>query len=286
MQPAAFAKYRVLGVEITDLRPADALALLGELVADRRGQPHIIYFANAHTLNVAASDPRFRDVLNTGDYVFGDGTGVRWATRMIHRHWLLGNVNGTDLAPTLFEALAGRGLRYYLLGALPEVVERAAAHAREQFRGWTLAGYYHGYFDHPDDQAIVERINTASPDLLLVGMGSPKQETWLAEYRDRLEVPLCMATGGLFTYWSGDLDRASASMRRMGIEWLHILIRQPHKSRRYLLGNPLFLLRSMVEMLRGTPDEQRRPVDDPHVHCSFRVPGRFPVRRSTRFNGP
>ena len=89
-------------------------------------------------------------------------------------------------------------------------------------------------------------------------MGSPKQETWLAQYRDRLEVPLCMATGGLFTYWSGDLDRASASMRRMGIEWLHILIRQPQKSRRYLLGNPLFLLRLTREMLRGTPDGLRR----------------------------
>jgi N-acetylglucosaminyldiphosphoundecaprenol N-acetyl-beta-D-mannosaminyltransferase len=252
MRSAPFAKYRVLGVDVTDLTFDDALALLGELMADRRGRAHVVYFVNAHTLNVAARDPRFREVLNTGDYVFGDGTGVRWATRMIHRHRLLGNVNGTDLTPALFETFAGRGLRYYLLGALPEVIERAAAHAREHFHGWTLAGHHHGYLDGAQSLAVVERINAARPDLLLVGMGSPNQETWLAEHRERLQVPLCMATGGLFTYWSGDLVRASTWMRRIGFEWLHLLIRQPHKSRRYLLGNPAFLLRSTLEMLRGT----------------------------------
>jgi N-acetylglucosaminyldiphosphoundecaprenol N-acetyl-beta-D-mannosaminyltransferase len=250
--PRAFAKYRVLGVDVTDLRFEDALEVLEELIARRGDRARVVYFVNAHTLNVAARDPRFRQVLNTADYVFGDGTGVRWATRMIHKHRLLGNVNGTDLTPAMFQAFAGRGLRYYLLGATADVIERAAAHAREHFHGWTLAGHHHGYLAGVDSLEVVERINAARADVLLVGMGSPTQETWLAAHRDRLQVPLCMATGGLFTYWSGDLDRASPWMRRIGFEWLHLLIRQPYKSKRYLFGNPAFLLRSTLEMWRGS----------------------------------
>jgi N-acetylglucosaminyldiphosphoundecaprenol N-acetyl-beta-D-mannosaminyltransferase len=77
--------------------------------------------------------------------------------------------------------------------------------------------------------------------LLLVGMGNPGQERWIATHRAQLQVPVCIGVGGLFTYWSGHLDRAPAWVRGIGFEWLHLLIRQPEKGRRYLLGNPLFL---------------------------------------------
>ena len=83
-------------------------------------------------------------------------------------------------------------------------------------------------------------------------MGNPVQERWIHAHREQLEVPLCLGVGGLFHYWAGDLRRAPAWLRRMGAEWLGILLQQPHKARRYLLGNPLFVARILRERLSGS----------------------------------
>jgi N-acetylglucosaminyldiphosphoundecaprenol N-acetyl-beta-D-mannosaminyltransferase len=235
--------FSVLGVPVTDVDMQAALGLLEDMLLARPVRPHAVYFVNAHTLNLASDASRFRDVLGRADRVFGDGTGVRWAVRGLHGERLRDNVNGTDLVPLLFAALANRGLRYYLLGNTPERIERAADHARRAFPGWTLAGWHHGYLDGVDPQSVIDGINASGADLLLVGMGNPKQEQWIDANRSRLQVPLSMAVGGLLDYWVGDLVRAPDWVRRIGHEWLHLLIRQPHKARRYLVGNPKFLLR-------------------------------------------
>jgi N-acetylglucosaminyldiphosphoundecaprenol N-acetyl-beta-D-mannosaminyltransferase len=239
----------VLGVTVHDTTTAAALSRCGNHLTDPQSKATVVFFVNAHTLNLAASDSHYKSLLNCADYVFGDGTGVRWAVRLIHGRRLLDNVNGTDLTPALFQSYSGKGLRYFLLGGTPEMIERAAAYASAHFSGWTLAGSHHGYLDERTSTDVVHLINAARPDLLLVGMGNPLQEAWIARYRDRLRVSLCMGVGGLFTYWSGDLDRAPAWMRRCGIEWMHLLWRQPHKARRYVLGNPLFICRSLLQSL-------------------------------------
>ena len=222
---------------------SDAIAQIMEWIQDGSGRSRAVFFANAHTLNLACEDPSYRTVLGTADLVFGDGTGVRWAARFLHGVRLADNVNGTDLVPALFAAGAGKGFRYYMLGGTAEQSERASAHASRTFEGWTLAGRHHGYLDDAASAQVVEAINDTKPHLLLVGMGNPFQESWIAANRDRLQVPVAMGVGGLFTYWSGHLDRAPAWVRGIGFEWLHLLIRQPEKGRRYLLGNPLFLSR-------------------------------------------
>jgi N-acetylglucosaminyldiphosphoundecaprenol N-acetyl-beta-D-mannosaminyltransferase len=237
----------VLGVPVSDLSMEQALDYFEHILTQRpRARAHAVFYVNAHTLNLACDDARFREVLRGADRVFGDGTGVRWAVRGLHGHALRDNVNGTDVVPRLFARLAGRGLSYYLLGNTPERIERAAAQARVQFPGWAQAGSHHGYVGGLDAQAqadLVRRINASGADLLLVGMGNPRQEQWIAQQLPQLTVPLCMGTGGLFDYWVGDLVRAPAWVRRAGHEWLHLLLRQPHKARRYLLGNPKFLAR-------------------------------------------
>lgn len=237
----------VLGVPVSDLTIDQALEYFEQILLQRpRARAHAVFFVNAHTLNVACEEPGFREVLCGADRVFGDGTGVRWAVRSLHGHALRDNVNGTDVVPLLFERLAGRGLSYFLLGNTAERIERAASKARTAFPGWSLAGFHHGYLDGLDreaQEAVVQRVNASGADLLLVGMGNPKQEQWIARHLPQLTVPLCMGTGGLFDYWVGDLVRAPAWVRRLGYEWLHLLLRQPRKARRYLIGNPKFLAR-------------------------------------------
>jgi N-acetylglucosaminyldiphosphoundecaprenol N-acetyl-beta-D-mannosaminyltransferase len=247
MNAPRFDTHSVLGVAITDLSMGDAIGLLTSLIERRDGRSRSIFYVNTHTLNTACDDPDFRAVLNRANYVFGDGTGVRWATRILHAAPLKDNVNGTDLTPRLFASTAWRGYRYYLLGNKPERIARAARYTQQHFSGWSLAGFHHGYVTKADDAAICEQINAAAPHMLLVGMGNPLQERWIDRNLERLQVPVCMAIGGLFDYWSGDLERAAPWVRAIGYEWLHLVVHQPHKARRYFIGNPKFLARVFVD---------------------------------------
>ena len=244
----------ILGVDLTDVTRSRAVELLEEMIRHYDGRARSVYFVNAHTLNLAAAEPWYRNVLGTADYVFGDGTGVRWASRLQGIR-IRDNLVGTDLVPELFRLTAGRGYRYFLLGADEFTVSRAAAYAAETFAGWTPAGFHHGYLADPDtNDWVIDRINRARPDLLLVGMGNPVQEQWIHANRDRLEVPLAMGIGGLFDYWAGNVSRAPCWLRRLGHEWVWRLFQQPRdKASRYLLGNPLFLWRILREKLH-VPD--------------------------------
>lgn len=243
---AAAGVVDLFGVPIQNCTRVEAIRRLERFLAAPERRLHAVFFVNAHTLNLAHEQPAYREVLCSADQVFGDGTGVRWGARIVHGARMVDNVNGTDLVPELFASLAGRGLRYYLLGAHPEAIGPAAEHTARAFPGWTLAGFHHGYVGPEDSGAVLAAIAAARPDLLLVGMGNPKQEEWLAAHRARLPVPLALCVGGLFDYWAGNLDRAPRWMRRLGIEWVHLLVRQPRKARRYLLGNPLFVGRALA----------------------------------------
>jgi N-acetylglucosaminyldiphosphoundecaprenol N-acetyl-beta-D-mannosaminyltransferase len=248
----------VLGVPVTDVTMEHALALLQSLLHQQPPRAHGIYFVNAHTLNTACDQPDYRAMLQSADRIFGDGTGVRWAARVLHGLNLKDNVNGTDLVPLMFSRWADRGLRYFLLGNTPERIAQAAERAQSSFPGWELAGCHHGYLGEDDHAAVIEKINASGAHLLLVGMGNPKQERWIHDHLSQLKVPLCLATGGLFDYWVGDLKRAPKWVRRFGFEWLHLLLCQPHKAGRYLIGNPKFLLRVLRSWLLGQ-DRKVRP---------------------------
>jgi N-acetylglucosaminyldiphosphoundecaprenol N-acetyl-beta-D-mannosaminyltransferase len=170
------------------------------------------------------------------------------------------NVNGTDLTPELFRATAGRGYRYFLLGADRESIPRAAEHARKTFTGWAQAGFHHGYVnDAGRESEVISQINRARPHLLLVAMGNPLQERWIHDHRHQLEVPLGMAVGGLFSYWAGNIRRSPSWLRRCGLEWLGILLQQPHKARRYLIGNPKFLLQAAGDAWLRRRHRKNRP---------------------------
>jgi N-acetylglucosaminyldiphosphoundecaprenol N-acetyl-beta-D-mannosaminyltransferase len=241
--PAESSILPVFGVPVTDVSMEHALGLLQNMLHAQPRRAHSVYFVNAHTLNNACDNADYRNVLKSADRVFGDGTGVRWAARILHGVSLKDNVNGTDLVPLMFSRWRDRGLRYFLLGNTPERIEIAAKRAQEMFPGWELAGCHTGYLGEGDHAAVIEKINASGADLMLVGMGNPKQEQWIHDHLGELTVPLCLATGGLFDYWVGDLVRAPKWVRRLGYEWLHLLSRQPHKAGRYLIGNPKFLAR-------------------------------------------
>jgi N-acetylglucosaminyldiphosphoundecaprenol N-acetyl-beta-D-mannosaminyltransferase len=245
-------QFSVLGVRIHNVAQHAAITGLEEVISLHVDRPTTAFFVNAHTLNLAATDPSYRAILNAGDLVFADGTGVRWAARLQGVR-VAENLTGTDLVPAWFQSTLDRGHSCFLLGGDPLTIELAADFARRTFPGWRLAGYHDGYLtDDVMDGVVLDMINSAKPDVLLVGMGNPLQEKWIHRNLSELRVPLCMGVGGLFDYWAGNVSRSPSWLRWLGHEWLWRLTQEPGRlARRYLVGNPAFLGRVLCERWRS-----------------------------------
>ena len=236
---AAFPAAEVFGVPLDCTTMEKAVSAL---VTCRRlsSGPRFFAFANAHALNLAYSDPDFVDALRSAEAVWPDGTGVRMAGRRIGFP-VPENVNGTDLFPLLCDRAAKAGTTLFLYGARPGVAEKAAENARRDHSGVKIVGTCDGYV--ADEEAIA-KIAAVRPDIVLVAKGMPIQEKWIVRHRAELSCQAVMAVGGLLDFVSGRIPRAPKWMRTLGIEWMFRLMREPFRMfRRYVLGNPLFLLR-------------------------------------------
>jgi N-acetylglucosaminyldiphosphoundecaprenol N-acetyl-beta-D-mannosaminyltransferase len=128
---------------------------------------------------------------------------------------------------------------------------------RAKYPRLEIAGMHHGYFDSRHTSTIVNDINTSGAHILLVAMGAPRQDLWLAALREELRVPILMGVGGLFDFYSGNIRRAPMWMREIGLEWVWRLLQEPERMwRRYLIGNPLFLYRVWKELANRNGSER------------------------------
>ncbi len=210
----------------------------------RERRTSLLCFVNADCLNQAVSNQAYRDVLRHADRVVGDGIGVRLAARF-GGHQMRENVNGTDLFPQLCQAAVDAGVSLFLLGARPGVAAAAAEEMERRYPGLQIAGHHHGYLTPDEEPGLIARINESGAGILLVAMGAPAQEQWIDRHRDDLRVGLALGVGGLFDFYSGRLPRAPQWVREMGLEWVWRLAHEPGRMwRRYLVGNPRFLMRT------------------------------------------
>ena len=231
---------------------------VGELHAEivrlvRGGGRGLVLNVNAHCLNLCYEDPGLRGFMNGAEVVFCDGAGVMLAARILGRR-IPQRITYADWIWQLADFAAAQGFSLYFLGGRPGVAREAARRLIESYPDLKIAGVRHGYFDHSagsaENEAVVAEINAAAPDILLVGLGMPLQERWLMENWQRLDVGVALTGGAVFDYASGRSRRGSRLLRDNGFEWLARLLAEPRRLwRRYLLGNPLFLLRVLRQRL-------------------------------------
>src|SRR3972149_1041061 len=141
-------QFTLIGVKILNVTKQRAVELLEKVICNRDDRARSVFFVNAHTLNLAAADTGYRAILNLADLVFVDGTGVRWAAKL-QGIQVADNLVGTDFTPFLFQSTAGRGYSYFMLGSDEATIARAAEYARQNFPGWRLSGFHHGYLQTP-----------------------------------------------------------------------------------------------------------------------------------------
>jgi exopolysaccharide biosynthesis WecB/TagA/CpsF family protein len=212
----------------------------------RPGLRQTAAFINAHCVNVAARDKTYHWALSRADYLLPDGSGVQLAAKM-KGHRFIENLNGTDLFVPICQKAAASGLSVFFFGSSEGVARRAADKAREIAPGLVIAGVRNGFFSNEDEDRIIDEINTSRAGILLVALGVPKQEIWIARNRHRLNADIVMGVGAQFDFWSGRVRRAPLLMRKAGLEWLMRLAVEPRRmARRYLVGNFTFVVRSLM----------------------------------------
>jgi N-acetylglucosaminyldiphosphoundecaprenol N-acetyl-beta-D-mannosaminyltransferase len=234
----------VLGVHINNLTMPETLRSI-DFALSEDSQPVQIAFVNADCLNRATKNAEYREALETASLVLADGIGIRIAGSLLSRP-IRHNVNGTDLFPLLCDKLNATSSRLFLLGARTAVITELCNRIRERYPHIVICGFHDGYFE--DEKALVQQIAHAAPDVLLVALGAPLQETFIARNKHRLGAKICIGVGGLFDFYSGRIPRAPQWLRDAGLEWTFRLYQEPGRMwRRYLLGNIIFLARVIAE---------------------------------------
>jgi N-acetylglucosaminyldiphosphoundecaprenol N-acetyl-beta-D-mannosaminyltransferase len=208
---------------------------------------------NAAKLVAMKREPELREAVLSSDLVVADGMSVVWASR------LLGNalperVAGIDLFGRLLELAQEHRLSVYFLGAEPAILEDLLEVVRSRFPQARIAGAHHGYFSDEEEPALAARIADARPDLLFIGITSPKKEIFLSRWGAQIAAPVCHGVGGSFDVLAGKVRRAPTLWQRTGLEWLYRLLQEPRRLwRRYLVTNSLFLWMVVQDLFRSTP---------------------------------
>jgi N-acetylglucosaminyldiphosphoundecaprenol N-acetyl-beta-D-mannosaminyltransferase len=222
------------------------------LERSKTGSKALVCYVNAHCLNLAEDISDYKRVLDEADIVYPDGKAVVWAARF------LGvpapeRVNAGDFIVDFLKEFARQESKLYLLGAKQAVLEKAVDRLKADIPELHIAGCHDGYFSEAEEEKVVGRINEAEPDLLILGMGVPRQELFLLRNREKLNVPVCWVVGNLFNYLAGETRRAPQWMINSGFEWAHrLFVEDPRRLwRRYLFGNPRFIFRVLKLKLKG-----------------------------------
>ncbi len=221
---------------------------------------HYIALANPESVVLCDHDAPMRQALTGAGLTLPDGVGVILAARLLRlTHY--GRVTGPTLMLELCRWGQDRGYRHFLCGGGPGIAERLAARLSEQFPRLQVVGTYCPPFRplRPrEESAMLDIINATEPDIVWVGLGAPKQEKWMARYRDQLNAPVLVGVGAAFDFHSGNAKWAPAIVRRLGLEWAYRLIQEPRRMWRRNVHNAIFLTRVLRQCLLGAGE--RNPV--------------------------
>jgi N-acetylglucosaminyldiphosphoundecaprenol N-acetyl-beta-D-mannosaminyltransferase len=233
----------VLGVHVSAIDPPMALAEIERWITS--GEQHYVCVTGVHGVMESQRDPELREIHNRSGLTTPDGMPMVWTGRRAGATWMK-RVYGPDLMLDVLARAADRGWSSYFYGGKEGIPERLAQRMTERFPGLRIVGTFSPPFralTADEDAAIVDQINAADPDLVWVGLSTPKQERWMAAHVGRLSARVLLGVGAAFDIHAGTLSQAPRWAQRSGLEWLYRLYREPRRLwRRYLSNNPRFLL--------------------------------------------
>ena len=238
-------RINVLGVGFDNLTMDEAVNKAYDLMKQRSGA--YIVTPNPEIVMRCREDEETNRAVNGAPLVISDGIGIIYGAKILGTP-LKQKIPGIELTENLIKRLGDEGGSVFLFGARPGVADKAAANLKEKYPGLVIAGTNDGYFT--DDSNIVNKINEAKPDFLLVCLGMAKQEKWMASRSGFVDAGIMIGAGGSLDVFAGEVQRAPEIWCRLGLEWLYRLIKEPWRFKRMLVL-PKFLLAVIGRKLSG-----------------------------------
>ena len=230
---------KILGVKVDKVTFDEAVDIAEGFV--KKDGVSTIYTPNSEIIMCAQNDVEMMKILNSGDMCTADGIGVVYGSRIL-KDPLPQRVAGFDIVCALLERLSKTGEGVFLFGAKPGVAEAAKAKMEEKYPGLSVVGCRNGYFKPEDEEDIVRQINESGAKLLLVCLGAPKQEKWIAAHKDELKVNLCMGVGGTLDVFAGVAKRAPEIFIKLNLEWAYRFIKNQSRLGRFA-ALPKFMIK-------------------------------------------
>ena len=234
-------KISILGVNIDNLNFSDTLDKAKSLI--ETSELDMIFTPNPEIIMIAHNDDNFKSILNSASICTPDGIGVVYCAKILKTP-LQERVAGFDLSSALIEYAAETEKSLFLFGAAPNVADIAAQNLIEKYPTLKIAGTRNGYFTEDETSEIIGQINASNADILFVCLGAPKQEKWIYENRDKLNVKLALGLGGALDVFAGTAKRAPKIFIKLNLEWFYRLIKQPSRIGRYA-ALPKFIITVM-----------------------------------------
>ena len=238
-------RVQLFGMDIDPLTMEEALSNIEHWITQRDGACRYVVTPNVQHSVLVQEHAGLRAAYADAGLVLADGLPVVLASRLLKRR-LPGRVAGSDLVPALFSsASAEKPLRVFLLGAAPGVATRAATHIAQRWPAVKTVGTYSpplGFeFDDQENARILKLVETAAPDVLVIGLGAPKQELWIHRHRQQIAAPVALCVGATIDFLAGEKRRAPQWMQRAGLEWLHRCASEPRRlAKRYARDAVIF----------------------------------------------
>lgn len=240
----------ILGVAVSAINPEMAIETIERWI-DAHEQ-HYVCVTGVHGVMESQKDEQLRRIHNQAGLVTPDGMPLVWLSR-IKGYSFVKRVYGPDLILALCARSADTGHRHYFYGGAPGVPDQLATTLSNKYPGLQIAGAYSPPFrplSAQEKEKVIRDIEQSNADIVWVGLGTPKQEKWMAEFLPRLQVPVLIGVGAAFDFHTGRKPQAPSWMQRAGLEWLFRLVTEPRRLwQRYLYNNPVFILRILGQML-------------------------------------
>ena len=215
-----------------------------EYICQNRG---VVVTINPEMIQCAKSNPEFAQIIKSANLVIPDGIGVEIGLKILGHK--VNRIAGIEFAKRLITEFTKNSSPIAFIGAKPEIIEKAAANLKSEYENLNICYQQDGYFK--DDERVLDELKNSGAKLVLVALGSPKQEFFINEAQKLLPEAVLIGIGGSFDVWSGVVKRAPLIYQKMGLEWLYRTVKEPKRFKRIFPTLPLFVLKVLQEKIFG-----------------------------------